>query len=344
MRQDWEQIQFAAIGLDHGHIVGMTQGMLDAGARCKGYWTAGESDAHRQFTERFDHVERVNERARLLDDPSVSLVLIAAPSHDRAALAIEAMEHGKDVMVDKPGCISLEELRAIKATVEATGRIWSVNFSERFQVRAVSRASELIREGRIGKVVQMLGMGPHRLNAKTRPDWFFERERYGGILVDIASHQIDQFLYLTQSQSAEIVHSAVGNFAHPDWNGFEDFGEISLKSGPSQAYIRVDWLTPDALPTWGDGRLFILGTGGTIELRKYIDFCGRPGKDHLFLVNGTDYLHMDCSDAPLPYFGDLARDILERTETACPQAHTFAVMDLALKAQKTAEQRGTLAP
>ena len=59
--------------------------------------------------------------------------------------------------------------------------------------------------------------------------------------------------------------------------------------------IRVDWFTPDGLPTWGDGRLTILGTEGTIELRKYVDIAGRPGGDHLFLVDKKGVRHIDCS-------------------------------------------------
>ena len=143
-----------------------------------------------------------------------------------------------------------------------------MDFSERFEVEAVTRADELVRAGAVGTVVQTVGLGPHRLNRATRSSWFFERERYGGILCDIASHQVDQFLHFTGSTEAEVVASAVGNFANPDDPGLEDFGEILLRSQSGQGYIRVDWYTPDGLPTWGDGRLTILGTEGYIELRN----------------------------------------------------------------------------
>ena len=68
-----------------------------------------------------------------------------------------------------------------------------------------------------------------------------------------------------------------------------------LASDRATGYIRVDWFTPDGLPTWGDGRLFLLGTEGTIELRKYIDIAGRPGGDHLFLVDRDGIRHIDCA-------------------------------------------------
>lgn len=332
----------AAIGLDHRHIYGQLGFMLEVGSRCKGWWTEGEPGTLPGFLKRFPDIPRVAERAALLEDPEVELVLIAAVPSERAALAIEAMERGKDVMVDKPGCTTLEQLEALRACVARTGRIWSVDFSERFEVRAMTRAAELVAEGTIGRVVQTVGLGPHRLNRPLRPDWFFKRLRYGGILCDIATHQIDQFLVFTGSNEVEIAAARVGNFANPDDPELEDFGEILLSGDGGQGYARVDWYTADALPTWGDGRLTILGSEGTIELRKYVDIAGRPGGDHLFLVNGERCEYLDCGDAPLPYFARLAADVRERGETAMPQAHAFRVTELAIMAQRQATRLGHL--
>ena len=332
----------AAIGLDHRHIYGQLGFMLDLGCRCAGWWTQGEPQTLPGFKKRFPDLPRVPDRVALLGDPEVNLVLIAAPPAERAALAIEAMEAGKDVMVDKPGCISLEQLEAIRRCVAQTGRIWSIDFSERFEVRAVTRAMELVAEGEIGRVVQTVGLGPHRLNRHLRPDWFFKRAGYGGVLCDIASHQIDQFLVFTGSREVEIVAASVGNFANPDDPELEDWGEILLHGDRGQGYIRVDWYTADALPTWGDGRLTILGTEGTIELRKYVDVAGRPGGDHLFLTNGSRCEYVDCADAPLPYFERLSADVRDRSQTAMPQEHTFRVTELALRAQAQAKRLGHL--
>lgn len=335
-------VRFAAIGLDHRHIYGMSEGMIEAGCEFAGFWTEGQPQPYAGFVKRFPDIPRAEDRRSIMEDTSISLVLIASAPEHRAALAIEAMQHGKDVMIDKPGCIRLEELADIRKTVQATGRIWSVNFSERFEVRAVTRADELIRQGRIGQVVQTLGIGPHRLNAHMRPDWFFDPAQYGGILGDIGAHQIDQFLHFTGADDAEIAHAAVGNFANPDRPLFQDFGEMNLATKTAQAYIRCDWYTPDALPNWGDGRLFVLGTEGYIELRKYVDVCGRDGTDHLFVVNGTSCDYIDCRDADLPYSRLLAHDVAHRTETACSQYHTFKVTELALTAQAQAVRRGHL--
>ena len=330
-------LRVAAIGLDHRHIYGQIASMQKVGAELVGYWTDGEPGTLAGFSARFPDARRAENRQQLLDDPSIDLVLIAAIPSDRAALAIEAMEHGKDVMTDKPGCTTAEQLAAIKDTVARTGRIWSVDFSERFEVASVTKAAELVQAGAVGRVVQTVGLGPHRLNRETRPWWFWDPSQYGGVLTDIASHQIDQFLYFTGSTDAVVAHASAGNFANPDDPGLQDFGEIVLRSDQGHGYIRVDWYTPDALPTWGDGRLTILGTEGTIELRKYVDIARDDGRDHLYLVNGSRCEKIDCSDAGYPYFQNLANDIRDRTETAMPQAHCFKVCELALQAQAMAD-------
>ncbi|MDG4646840.1 Gfo/Idh/MocA family oxidoreductase [Roseibacterium sp. SDUM158017] len=330
-------IRFAVIGIDHRHAFGMTEHLLAAGAGCAGWWTEGHPETEAGYRKRFPDLSRSADRHALLDDPDIDLVVIAAIPRDRAALAIEAMRAGKDVMVDKPGCTTLEQLAELRRVQAETGRIWSVDFSERFEVPSVTLASELVAEGAIGRVVQTVGLGPHRLNRATRPAWFFDREAYGGILTDIASHQIDQFLHFTGSDTAEIVHAAVDNYAHPEDPGLQDFGEIALRSERGRGYVRVDWFTPDALPTWGDGRLTILGTEGYIELRKYVDVAGREGTDTLILVNGARCEAIDARDAGLPYFGRIVADVRGRTETAMSQTHAFTVMELALQAQAMAE-------
>jgi len=330
-------LKIAALGIEHRHIIGMAAQMVNVGADFTGWWNDGTPLGQDAFEKRFPDTPRIRDKARLLADPDIDLILIADIPNRRAALAIQAMEAGKDVMVDKPGCTTLEQLAAIQDCQARTGRIWSVNFSERFEVASVTKAAELVQSGAIGKVVQTCGLGPHRLNKPTRPDWFFDRQAYGGILCDIASHQIDQFLYFTGSTDAEITLASARNFANPTTPDLQDFGEIALRSNQGHGYIRVDWYTPNALPSWGDGRLTILGSEGYIEIRKYVDVAGADGIDHLYLVNGSRCEKIDCADASLPYFANLTHDVLNCTETAMPQAHAFKVMELGIKAQMIAD-------
>jgi predicted dehydrogenase len=233
---------------------------------------------------------------------------------------------------------TLEQLAEVRRVQAETKRIYSVLYSERHENRATIKAGELVKAGAIGDVIQTVGLGPHRMNPKTRPRWFFERERYGGILCDIASHQFDQFLFFTGSTRAEIVASQIGNVHHPQYPEVEDFGDAMVRGNGGTGYVRVDWFTPDGLSTWGDGRLTILGSNGFIELRKYVDIGGRSGGDHLFIVDQKETKYIDCRDVPLPYGTLLVDDVLNRTETAMPQAHVFLAMELALIAEKNARR------
>ncbi|WP_343316103.1 Gfo/Idh/MocA family oxidoreductase [Brucella sp. BE17] len=330
-------MRFAVIGIDHRHIYHMIGGLLEAGAECAGFVEASSDPiVLKGLKERFPDIRPVADADVFLNDTSIDIIVTAAIPSDRAAIATAAMLAGKDVMTDKPGIVSLLQLSEIQQVVAETGRIFSICFSERFIVPAVGLAQKLVADGAIGRVIQTMGMGPHRFNRAIRPEWFFDAATYGGVLNDIASHQIDQFLIFSGSGDAKIINSAIAHFADNDLPDFQDFGEILLRSEKASGYIRVDWFTADGLPTWGDGRLFVHGTKGTIELRKYVDVAGRTGTDHLFLVNTEGTRHFDASTEPIEYFKQFVHDVRHRTETAMAQAHVFTVSRLALEAQRDA--------
>ena len=326
-----EPFAFGAIGLNHGHIYDQTRAMLGAGCRLKSFH-APEDDLAAAYGAMFPDAARVADERAVLDDPEIRLVLGAGIPADRAPMAVRAMRAGKDVMLDKPGATTLDQLAELRRVQGETGRILSIYYSEHYGQRATVEAGRLLHAGAIGRVIQTIGLGPHRLGS-SRPEWFYRRERYGGILCDIASHQVEQFLFFTDSETAEISASEVGNFSFPDTPELEDFGQMLLRSPQATGYIRVDWYTPEGLPVWGDGRLFLLGSEGTIELRKYVDVAGRPGGDHLFLTDRSGVRHVDCSGTVLTYGDDLRNDVNNRTETAMPQGHCFYAMQLALEAQ-----------
>jgi predicted dehydrogenase len=332
-------LRFAAVGLNHNHIYGQVSCLLDAGAELTSFH-APENELAQAFAERYPQAERVADPRRIYEDGSIQMVLTASILDERAGVAIAAMRHGKDVMSDKPGMTSLGQLAQLRRVQRETGRIYSICYSEHFETRSTVRAGELVSEGRIGEVVNTVGLGPHQLNNNRRAPWFFDRKRYGGILCDIASHQCEQFLFFAGVDEAEVISATVANRHHPETPGLQDMGDMHLRTPRTTGYVRVDWLTPDGLGVWGDGRLTILGTEGYIELRKYIDVAGQPGKDHLILVDDKGVERIDCSAVELPYGRQLIDDVLNRTETAMPQARCFNAMELALRAQQLAE-RGT---
>ena len=329
-------MRFAAIGLDHRHIYDLTQGLLDAGAACVGYNPdTTDPGVLAGFRRRFPDVPAA-ETSRLLDDPSIDFVVIAAVPRDRAQLAIAAMQRGKDVLVDKPGVTTADELAAVQSAVLQTGRIWSIALG-RLASPAQQEALRIVRSGELGRLVHITSLAPHRLNRALRPAWFFDAPAYGGIINDIGTHSIDSFLEFADAEDAEIAHASVAAFG-TEPPGFEDFAEVVLTTPSVRGYVRLDWFTPDGLPTWGDGRMFLVGTEGTLELRKNLDIEGRGGGDHMFVANRSATRYIDCSNMPITYYRDFITDVARRTQCVMPQRRIFAVCRLALDAQAHANR------
>ena len=328
------EFPFAAVGLDHGHIYGMTNGLLDAGATLK--WVYDPDPSKMQaFKARYPQVRLAESEEQVLADPAVKLVAGACVTSERAALGVRVMRAGKDYFTDKAPLTTLDQLAMVKNVVAETGRKYAVSYSERLQVEAAVYAGELVKAGAIGRVVQVIGMGPHRLNPASRPAWFFEKEKYGGILCDIGSHQIEQFLFYTGAEDATIVNAKIANYAHPEYPELDDFGDATLVGdNGASGYFRVDWFTPDGLRSWGDGRTFLLGTDGYIELRKYLDVARSAEGNHVFWVDKAGEHYEDVTGkVGFPYFGQLILDCLNRTENAMTQAHAFKAAELCVKAQ-----------
>lgn len=330
---------FAAAALDHGHIYGQCNGLTEAGATLK--WVF-DPDPQKVagFREKFPGVRVARDLDEILQDPEIRLVAAAGVPCEHGPLGCRVMAAGKHYFTDKTPFTALEQLAQAKAAVARTGCKYMVYFSERLHVESAIFAGNLIQQGAIGRVIQVLGLGPHRLNKPSRPEWFFSKASYGGILCDIASHQCDQFLAFSGATDATVVHAAVGNFGNPDRPEFEDFGEAGLLgNNGASGYLRVDWFTAPGLSTWGDGRTFILGTKGTIELRKYVDIAREPTGDHVYLVDEKGEHHFSVAgQVGFPFFGQFILDCLNRTEHAMTQAHVFKAAELCLAAQAAARR------
>jgi predicted dehydrogenase len=331
------RIRFAAIGLNHSHIYDQSQAVIRGGGELVSFY-AKEPDLVAAFSKRFPDATLARSEREILEDSTLQLIVSASIPNERAPLGIQAMRHDKDFMADKPGMTTLEQLADVRGVQTETKRIYSILYSERHENHATVKAGDLVKAGAIGRVIQTVGLGPHRTNLKTRPTWFFEKEQYGGILTDIASHQFDQFLFFTGSTQAHILASQVGNVNHPQYPGLEDFGDAMARGNGGAGYVRVDWFTPGGLATWGDTRLTILGTDGYIEIRKNIDVAGRPGGNHLFVVDQKETRYVETRDVTLPYGEQLVSDVVNRTETAMTQAHCFLATELVLKAQAQAQR------
>jgi predicted dehydrogenase len=328
-------IRFAVIGLDHAHIMGITAAVIRGGGELVAFY-ATLPKAIAGFQKIYPQARLAKSEDEILDDPSIQLVASASIANLRAPLGIRVMKHGKDFLSDKPAITTLEQLAEVRKVSAATGRMFAIMYSERLEVRAAVQAGYLVKAGAIGKVVQTINIAPHQVNAPSRPDWFWDPVQFGGILCDIGSHQADQFIYYTGSTTAAVTASQIANVNHPTHPEFQDFGDMMLQGNGGAGYVRVDWFTPDGLGVWGDGRLFILGTEGYIELRKYLDIAGRPGGNHLFIVDKKQIRYMDCSNVVLPFGPQFVADIVNRTHTAEDQQQALLAAELVLKAQKNA--------
>jgi predicted dehydrogenase len=329
------RLRFAVIGVNHSHIYQMVNAVRRGGGELVSAFVR-EPDLRAEFSSRHPNARLVAAEREILEDDSIQLVLSSITPNERASLGISVMQHGKDFIADKPGITTLDQLADVRRVQRETQRIYSIMYSERLESRATVRAGQLVKSGAIGDVVQTIGMGPHRVHPPERPAWFWDPNAYGGIICDIGSHQVDQFLFFTRSRSGEVVASQIANYRHHDHPGFQDFGDVVLRGDGGTGYLRVDWFTPAGLGVWGDGRLFVAGTEGYIEVRKTIDIGGREGGNHLFLVDGNDIRHIDCTRVELPYGPQIVDDILNRTESAMTQEHCFLATELALQAQAQA--------
>lgn len=330
-------IRFAVIGLNHYHIYQQVDTLLSAGGTLVSFF-APEDELAVRFSEHYPYATRVSHMRQVLEDETIQLIAGAGIPEERAAVGVAAMHHGKDYYTDKPGFTTLDQVEEAKRAHEATGHLYYIAFG-RLDSPAMHRAGELVQAGAIGRPLQTLGLGPHRINAPTRPAWFFQRARYGGIITDLGSHQVEQFLFFTGSTTAEIVAAQVANHNHPEHPELEDFGDAVLRGdNGTTGYLRVDWFTPDGLESYGDQRLMILGTDGYLEVRGNCDLVGRPDGQHLFLVDHERAKYIDCRGVTVPSGTRLLDDAGHRTQTLMTQAHCFQASTIALQAQAAAQR------
>jgi predicted dehydrogenase len=336
-------IKFAVCGMSHDHIYSMIGAMQRGGGELVEAW-AGEDDKLAAFTKRFPNVKIVKTQDEIVNDPSIQLVLSSQVANERAALGIRVMKTGKDFLSDKPGMTTLQQLADVRKTIAETNRIYGIMYSERLEVKASVYAGVLVQQGAIGKVIQTINIAPHQIiqgkgdsgGGTPRPEWFWNPDQAGGILCDIGSHQVDQFLYYTGSKQAEVAESQVANVRHPDRPRFWDFGDMVLRGDRGLGYVRLDWFTPDGLGTWGDGRLFILGTDGYIEVRKYTNVGVSHQGNNLFIVDNKSARYIDCNAMPLPFGPEFVADVVNRTHIAQDQDQCLLAAELVIKAQNNA--------
>ena len=333
------EFSFSAVGLDHGHIYAMTNGLLEAGATLRQVYDA-DAGKVAAFLSRYPQAQAAASEEEILRS-DVDLVASAIRPDQRGALAVRFLEAGKNVFVDKPGFLTLDDLESIREARCRTGKKYYIYFGERVHVEGAVCAEELIRSGSVGRVLNVTNLAPHRLNPPSRPAWFWDNSKNGTILIDIGSHQIEQFLTYSGSKTAKVVYASMKNFANPEHPDFFDYGDCVLEgdSGAS-CFFKVDWFTPDGMGAWGDGRTFVTGTDGCIEIRKYIDVGRSTDADHVYFTDAEgEHLIEAHGKYGFPYFGNIILDCINNTDLAIEPEKTLEAMRLAIEASEKALRR-----
>jgi predicted dehydrogenase len=310
---------FSVIGLNHGHINGQTKGLIDSGDWDLKHVYAAEPDLLEAFQAKFPDVTVAESAEQILEDEAVEMVASASINADRGPLAVRALEAGKHFFVDKPCATTIEDLDAIKSAVASTGKKWFAFFGEMVLSAEVEWVREELVKGNLGEPVHFMGLGPHSLRIDTRPDWMFDDRQYGGVLNDIASHQMAQFCYWT-GQDPIPQFSRVGNLYHPEKPEFQDFGDASFSgSGGTTGYLRVDWFTPKGLPSWGDVKQQLITTNAYVEHRKNLDIGDPEYKKKLIVTREDKETEIiDLGGRKAPFFERLTKDVEEGTDKAIP--------------------------
>jgi len=328
--------RIALVGADHNHLYEIIDRLVKAGAEAVAHTAEG------QFVEHYSRWQTGSaERSfdDILADDSIDLIVTAAIPNRRASIALAAIEAGKHVISDKPGLTTMDQLDALRSAVaDRPGRPWTVLFTERFENRAINEAVRLAQSGAVGTVVHVVGAGPHTMWAERRPDWFWDPEATGGILVDVGSHQVDQFMSITGAVAADvsIVSSMVGNVASAEHPDMQDIGSMTLAAGVVVGDHRLDYLTARGLGTWGDCRLMIVGTEGAIEARANVDIAGYEGSEHLIVVDAEGTRRVDISGVVVDWAELALADVADDGEQLMTQQHAIDVTDVCLRARAAA--------
>lgn len=333
--------RIALVGADHNHLYEIIDRLVKAGAEAVAHAAEGSFVEHYAGWQSGSQERTFDD---ILADDSIDLIVTAAIPNRRAAIALAAIDAGKHVISDKPGLTTMDQLDAVRAAVaDRPGRPWTVLFTERFENRAINEAVRLATSGAVGTIVHVIGAGPHTMWAKRRPAWFWDPDATGGILVDVGSHQVDQFMSITGAAAADvsIVSSMVGNVASADHPAMQDIGSMTLAAGSVIGDHRLDYLTARGLGTWGDCRLMIVGTDGTIEARANVDVAGVEGAEHLIVVDADGTRRVDISGVVVDWAELALADIADAGERLMTQQHAIDVTDVCLRAQAAARPWGT---
>jgi predicted dehydrogenase len=144
----------------------------------------------------------VYDTAEELFQADIDLVVIATPNNFHKYYSIMAMEKGKNVVCEKPACLSVEELEDVLAVSRKTGKLYTVHQNRRFDIDYVL-AKKIIEENKIGKLF-LLESRLYSNRGFSKGGWKAKYETGGGLLYDWGIHLLDQILCMVPDKPVSV--------------------------------------------------------------------------------------------------------------------------------------------
>ena len=180
------------------------------------------------------------DRAQVLADPQVDAVVIATPNDTHAPIALEALQAGKHVLVDKPFTLDLAQARAIAEAAARAGRVASVFQNRRWDADFLT-VRRLVEDGALGEIAEFHShFDRHRPQVRDR--WRESDAPGAGLWFDLGPHLLDQALCLfgrPQAIAADLVRQRSG--ARSD-----DYFEVTLHYPRRRVRLHAGSLVADA--------------------------------------------------------------------------------------------------
>lgn len=205
--------------------------------------------------DRVRRAARFTNYTRLLARPDVDAVVICLPNALHAAVAAAALRAGKHVYLEKPLATSLAEARPVLRAWQASGLVGMIGFNYRFH-RLYQAARTCVQSGRVGPIVAARSV--FTTPPQPLPAWKRARHSGGGVLLDLASHEIDLLRYVLGQEVAAV--SADVRSLHSEG----DTATLQLRmTGGTQAQVFV------ALGAAEAAGCEVYGQAGSVRLDRY---------------------------------------------------------------------------
>lgn len=211
-----------------------------------------------------DETRLYDDYRKMLDEVQPHIVGVCMPFPHNAATSIEAVRRGVHVIGEKPLATELEDLQRLREARDAAGVGVTAMLTMRLWPTFVG-ARKAVQDGVIGEPSLMFSQKSYKF--KTRPDYYRQRETYGGTIPWIAIHAVDFMRYVSGLEYVNVT-GRHANKAQKTYPGCEDCGALLFEmNNGGQAVLTFDYLRPVTAKSHGDDRLRIVGTKGVIDIQ-----------------------------------------------------------------------------